>query len=311
MMRPSYVSGAKEAAVTATTTIDHRVVRANGITFEVAVSGDEGAPAVLCLHGFPEGWMSWRGVMQRLDGYRIYAPTLRGYPGSDRPRRGYDVLTLTEDVRGLIYALGLERPPLVTHDWGGAMGWIFAHRYSPLISQLVVVNCTHPRTLVRAAVRFQHLQPLRIPWVLPFQIPRLPEALISSKLGRRLLEWTFTVREGRPGTMDRATVAEMVERFQRPEDAYGPIEYYRAFFQTLVLPARRRQLYSWYETPITVPVTLVWGTKDGALPAPIAITSYRDAGCPVDWRPLPGVGHFVDLEAADELVTELRRVLKP
>jgi pimeloyl-ACP methyl ester carboxylesterase len=292
-----------------TTTIDFRAVRANGITFEVAVSGPDDAPAVLCLHGFPKGWMSWRGVMERLAGYRIYAPTLRGYPGSDRPRTGYDVFTLTDDVRALIEALGLERPPLVTHDWGGAMGWIFAHRYSPLISKLVVVNCTHPRTLVRAAVRFQHLQPLRIPWVLPFQIPRLPEAIISTDVGRRLLAWTFTVREGRPGTMDRATVHELVDRFQRPEDAYGPIEYYRAFFQTLVLPARRRRLYALYDTPISVPVTLVWGMQDGALPAPVAMTSYRDAGCAVDWRPLPGVGHFVDLEAPAQLVAELERAL--
>jgi epoxide hydrolase 4 len=292
-----------------TTTIEQRAVQANGITFEVAVAGPEDGPGLLCLHGFPEGWMSWRGVMERLDGYRIYAPTLRGYPGSDRPRDGYDVFTLTDDVRGLIEALGLERPPLVTHDWGAELGWIFAHRYSPLISRLVIVNGTHPRTLVRAAVRFQHLQLLRIPWVFPFQIPRVPEAIISTDIGRRLLAWTFTTREGRPGTMDRATVHEMVERFQHPEDARGPIDYYRAFFQTLVSPARRRRLYALYETPITVPVTMVWGMKDGALPAAVAMTSGRDAGCAVDWRPLPGVGHFVDLEAPDELVAELRRVL--
>ena len=45
-----------------TTTIEHREVRANGINFHVAVSGRPEGPPVLCLHGFPEGWMSWRPV---------------------------------------------------------------------------------------------------------------------------------------------------------------------------------------------------------------------------------------------------------
>jgi len=37
--------------------------------------------------------------------------------------------------------------------------------------------------------------------------------------------------------------------------------------------------------------------------------SEKDAGCPVAWRPLNGVGHFVDLEAPNKLAEELRRVL--
>jgi pimeloyl-ACP methyl ester carboxylesterase len=58
-------------------------------------------------------------------------------------------------------------------------------------------------------------------------------------------------------------------------------------------------------------VTLVWGTKDGALSARVAMNSGLDAGCFVEWRPLPGVGHFVSLEAPDKLATELRRLLDP
>ena len=68
-------------------TIEHRSVEANGITFHVASSGPEDSPAILCLHGFPEGWMVWRAVMERLPEARVYAPDLRGYPGSERPAR--------------------------------------------------------------------------------------------------------------------------------------------------------------------------------------------------------------------------------
>jgi pimeloyl-ACP methyl ester carboxylesterase len=290
-------------------TIEHREVRANGITFHVASSGSRDGPDVLCLHGFPEGWMSWRELMGLLPEARMFAPDLRGYPGSSRPKDGYDVETLTDDIRALIETLDLEKPILVGHDWGGELAWIFAHRYSDLISHLVIVNGTHPKTLTRAVLTFDDYQTLRIPWVPFFQLPWFPEWLIATGLGRKLLRWSFLVREGTKGAMDRALVDEIVARFQQPPDARWPIDYYRQIVRTVVLPRRRRRLDAIYRTAITVPVTMVWGMKDGALPAKIALKSGKDAGCPVEWRPLEGVGHFVDLEAPDRLAAEVRRLL--
>lgn len=291
-----------------TSAIEHLHVKANGITFRVAVSGQKDGPAILCLHGFPEGSMGWRPFMQALLHARIYAPDLRGYPGTDQPRTGYDVFTLTDDVKALIEALQLDRPMLVTHDWGGAIGWIFAHRYSPLIRRLVVVNCTHPRTLVRAVFHFDDWQTFRIPWVPFFELPWIPEAFISSSLGRKLLRWSFTSREGQKGTMNTAVVDELVARFQKSSDMRPSIEYYREMVSTQFTPRKRARLEQVYATPITTPVTLVWGMEDGALSSKVAFRSGADAGCEVEVRPLPGVGHFVDLEAPDKLAQEVARL---
>ena len=253
--------------------------------------------------------MGWRPLMEAMPHARIYAPDLRGYPGTDQPRTGYDVFTLTDDVKALIESLNLDRPLLVTHDWGGALGWIFAHRYSPLIRRLVVVNCTHPKTLVRAVFHFDDWQTLRIPWVPFFELPWIPEAFISSSLGRKLLRWSFTSREGRKGSMNVAVVDEMVARFQKPADMRPSIDYYRQFVNTQFTPKKRARLEEVYKTPITVPVTLVWGMEDGALSSKVAFKSGIDAGCEVEVRPLPGVGHFVDLEAPDKLAQEVTRLL--
>ncbi|MGB7950596.1 MAG: alpha/beta hydrolase [Candidatus Binatia bacterium] len=291
--------------------IEHRHVQANGIDFHVAMAGESTGPAVFCLHGFPEGWMSWRPVMEALSEARLYAPDLRGYGESARPADGYDVFTLTDDIRALIQALGIDKPVLVCHDWGGALGWIFAHRYSHLIRKLVVVNCPHPRTLVRAVLRFEDFQTLRIPWVPFFQVPWLPEAFMTTALGRKLLKLSFTVREGEKGTMNVPLVEELVARFRRTDDMRGPIEYYREMVRTQLLSARRARLEAVYSQPIGVPVTLVWGAKDGALSARVAMNSGTDAGRYVECRPLPGVGHFVSLEAAGELAAEIRRLLPP
>ncbi|WP_166263952.1 alpha/beta fold hydrolase [Marinobacter caseinilyticus] len=299
-------------------TIRHRRITVNDTSLHVAISAPDkphdrhvssARGAVLCLHGFPEGWVGWRPLMRQMPDVAFFAPDLRGYPASDAAGNGYDVFSLTDDIDQLITELGLDKPVLLSHDWGGALGWIYAHRFPERISRLVVVNCTHPRTLVRAVLRFEDFQTLRIPWVSPFQIPRLPERLLTTRLGRTMLTLSFTLRKGSRGHMDRDLVREIVHRFERPKDLRGPVNYYREFVKTLIHTSTRAQLEQVYDNPIQVPVTLIWGLEDGALSARVAQASHRDAGCPVEWRPLEGIGHFVDLEAPDLLARELYRLL--
>jgi pimeloyl-ACP methyl ester carboxylesterase len=301
--------------------IRHQYIVINDMTFHIARSGpydDKIQPtsssrpshtkAVLCIHGFPEGWMGWRPLMREMPDVTFIAPDLRGYPASETPNDGYDIITLTNDIDHLISALNLEKPILLSHDWGGALGWIYAHRFPNNISQLVVINCPHPKTLVRAVLHFEDLQTLRIPWVPPFQVPYFPEHLLTTKVGRKLLELSFTLREGSKGHIERDLVREIVHRFQNTIAMRGPVNYYREIVRTLLHAQSRKQLYAIYDDPIQVPVTLVWGLEDRALSAKVAQKSSIDAGCPVEWRPLEGIGHFVDLEASDLLAQELYRL---
>jgi pimeloyl-ACP methyl ester carboxylesterase len=294
--------------------IRHEYIVIHDTAFHIAISGPsvdhlKSSPfrrkSVLCIHGFPEGWIGWRPLMRKMPDVTFFAPDLRGYPATEAPCSGYDVMTLTNDIDHLISALNLEKPMLLTHDWGGALGWIYAHRFPDRISQLVVINCPHPKTLVRAVLHFEDFQTLRIPWVPPFQLPYLPERLLTTKIGRKLLELSFTLREGSKGHMERDLVREIVNRFQNRLTLRGPVNYYREIVRTLLHTKSRKQLYAIYDKPIQVPVTLIWGLEDGALSAKVAQKSHLDAGCSVEWRPLKGIGHFVDLEASDLLAQEL------
>jgi epoxide hydrolase 4 len=291
--------------------IEHLQIIANGIRFHVAVAGPKEAPPILFLHGFPEGWMSWRAVMEAMGEHRLYAPDLRGYPETESPRSGYDVFTLTDDIRCLIEALGLVQPALVSHDWGGALGWIFAHRYSSLIRKLVVVNCTHPKTLARAVFEVEDFQTFRSAYVLFLTIPWIPELLFTTAGGRRLLEFSCSMLEGQSNTMNAAALKEMISRFKKPHDIRGPINYYRQLVLSEIVPGRRARLEAIYRNPIAVSTTLVWGEKDWVLSGSVAKKSDLDAGCPVVFRTLPGVGHFVELESPELLVAEIRRALEP
>ncbi|MBN9517860.1 alpha/beta hydrolase [bacterium] len=107
------------------TAITHRFVQTNGIRIHVAGAGS--GPLVVLLHGFPEGWYSWRHQLAALAaaGYHAVAPDQRGYGRTDRPDavEAYDILTLTADVVGLVHELGAETAVVVGHDWGAPVAW--------------------------------------------------------------------------------------------------------------------------------------------------------------------------------------------
>src|ERR1700761_6721093 len=99
----------------------HRAVSANGTRFHAAEAGD--GPLVLLLHGFPEFWWTWRPQLPPLPDARLRAVAvdLRGYGGSDKPPRGYDLVTASADAAGLVRGPG-EGHADRGGDRGGGVG---------------------------------------------------------------------------------------------------------------------------------------------------------------------------------------------
>jgi pimeloyl-ACP methyl ester carboxylesterase len=100
-------------------------LKANGITLRAVVEGR--GPLCILVHGWPEGWYSWRHQIAPLvaAGYQVCVPDVRGYGGSDKPQaiEAYDLATLSADVVGLIDALGADQAILIGHDWGAPITW--------------------------------------------------------------------------------------------------------------------------------------------------------------------------------------------
>ncbi len=98
----------------------------NGETrLRVAVTGR--GPLILCVHGWPELWYSWRYQLPALAkaGYTVAALDVRGYGGSSRPHPvdAYTLRELAGDVKAVIDQLGAGAAILIGHDWGAPIVW--------------------------------------------------------------------------------------------------------------------------------------------------------------------------------------------
>lgn len=284
--------------------IRQRFVSANGLDFELAEAGEKTSRKLaLCLHGFPELNFSWRHQMPLLaeQGWRVWAPNLRGYGQTSRPAalRDYGMDHLTGDVSALIDAAAAEAPVeevmILAHDWGAVIGWAFAilnekaAKPYPL-KRLVIMNVPHPKVMVRELRRWDQLK--KSWYVFFFQLPRLPEHYMTARdaAGVRRAFYGMAVDKSRfgKGVLDVYAAAA-----QQPGAMTAMVNYYRALM-------RYRDAIDLGDARITIPTLMVWGEEDAAL----------GLGCTVgteQWVPrlelhrLPKVSHWVQQEAPEKV----------
>jgi pimeloyl-ACP methyl ester carboxylesterase len=152
---------------------------ANGIRIRAAVEGE--GPLVIMVHGWPELWYSWRHQIRTIAaaGYRVVAPDVRGYGGSDKPHHieAYDMLQLTADVAGLIDALGEDQANLVGHDWGAPICWNTALLFPERIRAVAGLSVPYfPRGEISAIELYKRIHAKRFFYQLYFQQEGVAEA---------------------------------------------------------------------------------------------------------------------------------------
>jgi pimeloyl-ACP methyl ester carboxylesterase len=284
----------------------HRSVSANGTRFHVAESGD--GPLVLLLHGFPEFWWAWRRQLSSLSqaGFRAAAPDLRGYGASDKPPRGYDLVTAASDAAGLVRSLGEANAVVVGHDWGGLIAWTMATYFPKVVRRLVVVSMPHPLRLRPAllATPFAHAKSMA--YALGFQLPLLPERQLladgAQRVGRLLTSWSG------PGWPDPETERRYEDAMCVQAVAHSALEYHRWYLRSRLRPDGIRYSRT-MRAPIQVPTLHLHGALDPCILPSAARGSGSYVDAPYRWRLLEGVGHFPPEEAPDRFDLELRNWL--
>lgn len=93
----------------------------DGLSFHYVDYGGQGRDLLL-LHGLASNARFWQLIAPYLaENFRVFALDQRGHGTSAKPANGYDFPTVAADVASVVNSLGLERPIIVGHSWGGRL----------------------------------------------------------------------------------------------------------------------------------------------------------------------------------------------
>jgi pimeloyl-ACP methyl ester carboxylesterase len=196
-----------------------------GVRMHVAEAGDPTAPAVLAVHGWPQHWWVWRGVIGPLARtHRVICPDLRGFGWSGPPADGdFTKDRLADDMIALLDVLEIERAGYLGHDWGGWTGWLVAIRARERLSRLMTVAIVHPWPPRAAA--------LLNAWRLAYQLP-----IAAPVIGPAIVRQGDAVRRVLRPSMTEADAAIFADVLREPARAAASSALYRQF-QLRELPA--------------------------------------------------------------------------
>jgi pimeloyl-ACP methyl ester carboxylesterase len=251
-----------------------------GIAYEVTGQG----PPVVLLHGFPDSGRLWRHQVPALAaaGFQVVVPDLRGYGTSDKPEAidAYSLATLAGDVMAVLADLRIERAHVVGHDWGAALAWGLAALAPGQVDHLVALSVGHPATFRRT---WEQREKSWYMWL--FQFPGLAERWLTSD------DWAnFRAWSRHPDA--NAVVAEL----ESTASLTPGLNWYRAN-----VPPE-----SWVGPPLDLPAVQaptmgIWSTSDFALTEVQMTDSAENVAGPWRYERLNGPGHWMQLEAPEEV----------
>jgi len=257
-------------------------VEVDGVGVEYEVTG-QGRPVVL-LHGFPDSGRLWRHQVPALAGagFQVIVPDLRGYGRSSKPEAigAYSLPLLAGDLMAILAELNIAKAHMVGHDWGAALAWALASLAPGNVDHLVALSVGNPVTFRRT------LEQREKSWyMLLFQFPGIAERWLSDDNWANFRAWA------RHPDTDQV-IAEL--------EANGSLTPALNWYRANVPPE------SWVEPPIQLPPVQaptmgVWSTGDLALTEVQMTDSATNVAGPWRYERLDGPGHWMQLEAADQV----------
>jgi pimeloyl-ACP methyl ester carboxylesterase len=274
-----------------TADMEHHYAQVNGIRMHYVKAG-HGERLVVLLHGFPEFWYSWRKQIPALaEHFTVVAPDMRGYNETEKPRRGYELDVLVNDVGALIRELGFEKAVIVGHDWGGVIAWALAIACPQWVERLIVLNAPHPSAM-REAFGRNWRQMARSWYIGFFQVPWLPELALSA--GNYMgIEQMLRGAAVDPEIFSDEDIRRYKEAISKPGALTAALNYYRALVQ-----GGTRGLFRGTGMRVSMPTLLIWGEQDIALGKELTYGTERFAPN-LQIVYLPNCSHWVQQECPE------------
>jgi pimeloyl-ACP methyl ester carboxylesterase len=266
--------------------------------------GTPGAPALVCVHGFPTASIDFHALTRELEAdFDIYLLDFPGYGLSDKPSAPY-VYSLYDDARLLIHAISqlwqLTDYTMLTHDRGTSVGMIALSMFGALEdarppSEVIFTNANIYLPLANLT-GFQ--KALLDPTVARSTARATTPEMLAAGMGAT----TFMPRR----SVADSEIASLAQCFAH-NDQIGvlpdTIQYLneRAADETDWLQALSRS---------DVNTTLVWGLHDNV--APVRVANYvwqeflRDKPGLNRYWILPSADHYLQCDAPEQLADVVR-----
>ncbi len=218
-----------------------QTIDTGSVRLRVALAGE--GPLVVLVHGFPESWYSWRHQIPALAsaGYRVAAPDVRGYGGSDKPHaiEAYTLKNIAADIDGLIAALGAEQAVVVGHDWGTPIAYSTALFHPARVRGVVGLSGPYLGRGPKPAIQLlRDVYKDRFYYQLYFQEPGVAEAEIEADVRRSLRKVYYAMSgEGADVRVETPNRRGWLDRFVDPDRfpawlTEADLDYFVAEFQS-------------------------------------------------------------------------------
>jgi haloalkane dehalogenase len=244
---------------------------------------------ILLLHGEPTWSYLYRHMIPQLSAVgRVIAPDLIGFGRSDKPvaTNAYSYQAHVRWMRRFIEALDLRRITLVCQDWGGLIGLRVLSQMPERFARLVAANTgIAAGQASEAFLKWRRFSQR----VVSLDVP----ALMGRSLTKRRLSAEESAAYAAPFPSKEYQTAALVFPRLVPTRRDHPGAY-----DNRLAIARLKEL--------DLPVLLPWGGEDAiTLPAAMHLHSiFKNSQPP---QMLPGVGHFIQEDAGEELAEMIVR----
>jgi pimeloyl-ACP methyl ester carboxylesterase len=264
-----------------------------------------GEPVVL-LHGWPGFWYDWRHVVFPLaEEADVIALDFRGFGDSDKPegdpKELYAPEHLAADVLSLLDHLGIERFVVAGHDTGAVITQVLARQVPERVRALALFNTPH------TAIADKPKEPAaqRESWYHHFHALPWSHKLVGYNRDTTELylchfydHWVGNKESVRPNEFEA-----IVDTFARPGAMRASFGWYQATYEEETGPSAQA-----HQVPIDTPTVVRWGELDPVKPASW-VEGIEQTFPNLDFRFVPGAGHFIPFEASEETVAAISTAL--
>ncbi|VFB01180.1 alpha/beta fold hydrolase [Nocardia cyriacigeorgica] len=271
-----------------------REVAVDGARLRYAEAGT-GDPLVL-LHGWPESHLAWEHQLEPLSRLRrVIAPDWFGWGESTRaPGWNCDYDSEVERIARMLDALGLDRVDFACHDYGGFLGLGFVQRHPDRVRRFAILNSRAQGTFTPAfyllfglftvAARHRLLRPL---------------------LTTAPIYWVHRIGMAgylRNGTFDSERLGRYLAMLRTPRGRREYAHFWAGY------DVRERPELAIRLAEISCPTTVIWGTREPAIPMATAEQLARD----IEGAELIRIDadHFLMEQRPAEVTDALRRWLQ-